>query len=444
MPEGTGGSAGVMREAGVVRNRNFMVFWVSETSSLIAMELTRLVFPLVAIITLGATAFEVGILNAVLYAPAIIFSLLIGVWLDRRRRRPNLIISNAVRAVLIGLIPVASLTSVLSMPMLYAVAFLAGVLTVVFEVGSLSYLPTLVDRRHLAAANGRIQASFSLAAIAGPSLGGVLVGILTAPIAFAASAVGFACSAALLGTIRKKEPEPESADGHAPVIPSVKEGLRAVFADSLLRNLLTQSAAFNLVQNALVVVFMVYVVRSLGLSPTQLGFVLGSGAGAALVGAFLANRITNLLGLGRTLLVVTFAVCLSPLILLAPRDAGMASMVLLVTFQAIIGFHLVIWNINTLTLRQIVTPNRLLGRMNASYRMVLFGTIPVGALLGGALGEVFSLRTAMVMAAVLLMTPIAWIFFSPVFRLSQMPTEADETTAGPAVPPAAADEPTPR
>jgi predicted MFS family arabinose efflux permease len=411
------------RTGRLLSDRSFVTFWVCETASLLAMELTRLVLPLVALFALGATALQVGLLNAALYAPIILFSLFIGVWLDRRTRRPTLIVSNLARALLIGLVPLASLTSWLSLAMLYVIAFLVGALAVAFELGSLSYLPGLVGREQLAEANGRIQTSFSLAAIAGPSLGGVMVAAFTAPHAFIPSAVAFAVSALMLWRIRAPEPAPVSDTEDRAVFPAIAEGLRTVFATPLLRNLLTQSAAFNLFNTALAVVFIVYAVRVLGLSPTQLGFVLGAGATAAVAGALLTNRLTQALGLGRTLLGVSLTVCLSPLLLLLPSDAGFGSMAVLVGYEAIAGFHLVIWNINTLTLRQVVTPDRLLGRMNASYRMVLFGTIPLGSLLGGGLGELLGVDTAVVAMVLLMLTPLGWVLFSPVFRLTRMPAE---------------------
>jgi MFS family permease len=414
---------------GVLRDSQFLRFWASETVSLLSTELMTLVFPLIAIYTFSATTFQVGLVQACLYAPVILFSLLIGVWLDRRRRRTTLILSNAVRGLLITLIPVAKLTSLLSLPMLYAIVFLVGTLTVMFEVGSLSYLPSLVARHHLADANSRIQASFSLAAIAGPSLGGVLVGALSAPLAVPVSAVGFMLSAIFLSTIRKEEPLPQRDPARPSIAASIAEGLRAVIANSLLRHLITQSTTFNLVQNGLLVVFVVYVVRHLGLRPAQLGLVLGAAAVAALLGALTTNRITRALNLGRTLRLAAFGSCVPPLLILIPRDNSVGAIALLIAAQALVSFNLVVWNVNTLTLRQVVTPHRLLGRVNASYRMVLYGAAPVGAVLGGALGDLLGLRAAMVTAALVMLVPIAWTFFSPVFRLSEMPSGPDELSA---------------
>ena len=410
------------------RDQNFLLFWGSETASLLGSELARLVYPLIAILTFGATAFQVSLIQAFMYAPIIMFSLVVGVWFDRRRhRRHALLITNTVRALVIALVPLAYAESLLSLPLLYAVIFVVGCLTLMFEVGSLSYIPTLVERRHLTSANSRIQISFSLAAIAGPSLGGVLVAVMKGPVALAVSAVGFALSSVLLGMIRKAEPTAPTEGRREPILDSIKEGLRTVFSEPMLRNLLAQSATYNFFQNALIVVFVVYVVRTLGFSPQQLGFVLGFGAAAALLAAAVTNQITRRMGLGRTLRIATFGCCLPALLMLVPRNASLVSVVVLIIAQAISSFNLVVWNVNTLTLRQVVTPNGVLGRMNASYRMILYGTAPFGALAGGLLGETLGLRWAMVTTASLLLIPIGWTFISPVFRLSQMPDGPEET-----------------
>lgn len=419
---------------GLTRDRNFLLFWGSETTAFLGAEFTRLTFPLIGILTFGASAFQVSLIQVFFYAPVIMFSLLIGVWLDRRRRHGVLVSTAAARALAIALIPLAAALSQLSLPLLYVVVFVVGALNLIFEIGSLSYLPNLVGRQHLAEANSRIQTSYSVAAIAGPGVGGVLVGAFSPPTTLVVTATGFALSAVLLATIRKEEPAPVAAADRPSIPTSIREGLHAVFANSMLRNLLSQSAAFNLLQNAVNVVLVLYVVRTLGLSPQQLGIVLGAGAVAALLAATTTNRITRALGLGRTLRLVTAGCCSPALLVLIPNDASAASVVLLVAAQALIAFNLVVWNINTLTLRQVVTPNEVLGRMNASYRMVLFGVAPLGALLGGLLGDRLGLRTAMVTTALLMLIPIGWMLFSPVFRLTRMPDGPETDGPGAAGP----------
>lgn len=307
------------------------------------------------------------------------------------------------------------------MGLLYVVAFCAGLLTVLFDVGILSYVPGLVEQRHLAEANSKITVSYSVVSICGPGLAGFLVGALSAPVALTVDAVSYLVSATALSRIRKVEQAPEQPEVRPSVFSSIAEGLRTVVGSRILRHLATQSATFNLFENVLTTIFLVYAVRILGFGPTPLGFVVGAGSVGALLGAVLASRIGNRLGFGRTLWLSTLVACVSPLLLLAPQGSGPVSMVLISAALAVHGFHLAIFNINALTLRQTVTPNRLLGRMNASYRLVLFGTVPIGALLGGSLASLFGLRAALVVGVIGVASPVAWLTFSPVFRLREMP-----------------------
>lgn len=410
----------------LTHNRDFLKVWSGETISLIGTQVTQLALPLVAIYTLRASSFDVGILNASRYLPVVIISLFAGVWLDRRRRRPILIASNLGRAVLTGLIPLTNAFGMLSMWLLCLLCVIIGTLTVIFDVGLLSYMPGLVERRHLTEANSKLQTSWSLSGIVGPGLGGLLVGLISAPVTMTIDAVSFLLSGLTLVAVRRPEADPAPTADRAPMGQSIKEGLNTVFGSPLLRALLTQSAVFNLFYNAMSTVFVVYAVRYLGLSALQLGFVVGSMSVGALAGAFTNRRITGRFGLGRMLRINTTFVAVMPLLLAVPHGHGIAAMAILMLAQLIYGANLVIYNVNTVTLRQIVTPNRLLARMNASYRLLLFGTVPIGALLGGLLAEVLGLRTAMVITVITMLAPIGWTFFSPVFQLTTMPEPAGE------------------
>jgi hypothetical protein len=403
--------------SGLLRDRGFVTFWAGETVSATGVQISELALLLTAVVTLRASAFEIGLLNVARYTPFVVVSLFAGVWFDRHRRRPALIASNAGRALLLGLVPLAVLSGVLSIGLLYVIGFLLGALTVVFDVGSLSYLPGLVSQRHLTEANSKVQASYALAGIGGPGLGGLLIGILTAPITLFFSSATYLASAVSLILISRPEPEPEATDETPSIRTLIGEGIRAVFGNSILRNLATQSAVFNLFENVVTTIFAVYAIRSLGLSAGHLGLILGAGAVGALVGAALSNRITRLTGPGTALRLSTLAGCVSPVLLLIPRSAGPVALVILATGLAVHGASLTVFNVNALTLRQGITPTRLLGRMNASYRLLLFGTIPLGALLGGALASAFGLRAALIIGVCGLAGPIAWIPFSPVFAL---------------------------
>jgi len=402
-------------------NSDFVKLWVGETISLIGSQVTQFALPLVAVLTLRSTVLEVGALNALRFVPVIVISIFAGVWLDRRRRRPVLVASALCSAVMIGLVPLASAIGLLSIGLLYVVAVLSGALTVVSDVGALSYVPFLVERRHLAESNSKLQASFAVAGISGPGLAGLLIGLITAPITLSVDAVSYLFAALGLVRIRKQEPEPEPAAEQPSIRQSIAEGFHAVYGTRLLRVLLAQSATLNVGFGAVSTVFTVYAIRYLHLSPAKLGIAVAGLAVGALFGALLANRFRHALGLGRCMAVSIVGVSASPVVLLIPRSAGMVATAVLFAAWLGHGAGISVWNVNTITLRQALTPMRLLARMNATYRMLLFGALPVGALAGGLLGNTLGLRTALLISVIVLTTPILWIFFSPVFRLVDMP-----------------------
>jgi hypothetical protein len=429
-----GAGAAGRADGGMFINRDFARLWAGETVSQIGSQVTLFALPLVAILTLHATVLQVGVLNALRFVPVIVVALAAGVVLDRRRRRPVLIACSLVNAVLIGLVPVAAVTGMLSMGLLYVLALLVGTLTVCFDVGALSYVPFLVGREHLTDANSKIQASTAFAGIAGPGLAGLLIGLVTAPITLTADAVSYLFSAAGLLSIRRPEPGPDPGQERLPLRRSVAEGFRAVYGTRLLRALLTQSAVLNVGFGATSTIFTVYAVRTLGLTPLKLGIVMAALQAGALLGSLSAARIKRALGLGRTLAVSILGVSLSPILLLLPRGAGVAAVAVLAASWLGHGGGISVWNVNTITLRQAVTPTRLLARMNATYRMLLFGALPAGALAGGLLGNAAGLHAALIAAVIVLIAPVLWIFFSPVFRLTEMPSVPQEVARVPAVP----------
>ncbi len=411
------------REPGgsVLANTDFVKLWAGETVSLLGTQITQLAMPLVAVLTLRATVFEVGVLNALRLVPVLLVSLLAGVWLDRRRRRPVLIACALGNAVLIGLVPLASVAGLLSIGLLYLVTALVGLLNMTFDIGALSYVPNLVDGRHLTAANSRLQASEAIAGIAGPGLAGLLIGLVTAPITLSADAISYLFSAAGLLLISKPEPAPEVPREQASIGRSIAEGLRTVYGSRVLRSLLTQSAALNLTFGAVLPVFLVYAIRDLHLSPLELGIVMAAAAAGGLTGTIVIRPLRAALGLGRSMLLATFGLSLPLLLLMVPASASAASVALLIVAQFLYGGSATMFNVIAITLRQVVTPRRLLARMNASYRMMLFGAPVFGAFVGGLLGTTLGLRLALVVSLISMTSPLLWIFFSPVFRLREMP-----------------------
>jgi MFS family permease len=417
--------------SGLLANRDFVKLWTGQTVSLIGTQVTQFSMPLVAVLTLNATVLEVGILNALRFVPVLLLSLFAGVWLDRRRRRPILICCALGNSLLIALVPIASVTGLLSIGLLYVVTTLVGLLNMVFDVGALSYVPQLVDRRHLSQANSRLQASNAVAGISGPGLAGLLVGLITAPITLSVDAVSYLASAFGLLAITRREPEPERKEDRQPVGRSIAEGLRAVYGSKLLRALLTQSAALNLFFGAVITVFVVYAVRYLHLTPFKLGLVLGASAVGALSGALFSTRVRRRLGLGRSMVVNTIGLSAAPLLMIVPRGAGLGSMIILICSHLLYGSNVSMFNVTAITMRQTVTPRRVLARMNATYRMLLFGAPLFGALMGGLLGDALGLRPALIISLIAMTSPVLWIAFSPVFRLREMPA-GPPPEAGPA------------
>lgn len=421
-------------DRGAFGNPDFVKLWSGQSISLIGTQVTQFTMPLVAILTLNATVIQVGVLNALRFIPVVLLSLLAGVWLDRRRRRPVLIACALGNAVFIGMVPLASATGLLSIGMLYVVVTMAGLLSMAFDVGVLSYVPNLVEREHLADANSKIQASTAFAGVAGPGLAGILVGLVTAPVTLTADSVSYLFSAGGLLAIRKPEPAPEVPEVRISIRQSISEGLHAVWGSKLLSSLLTQGSALNLFFGGYVTIFVVYAVRVVHLSPFELGIVMASSAVGSLVGATTARRVSKRLGLGRTMTINTVGVSLALLLLLVPRHASVGTIAVFMVAQLAYGWSIAMLNVNTITLRQIVTPKRLLARMNATYRMVLFGVAPVGMSLGGFLGSAVGLRNALVISLVLMASPLLWLLFSPAFRLKQMPSAPLEPDPPPALP----------
>jgi predicted MFS family arabinose efflux permease len=426
---GRGSGAGkAAARRGSLANRDFVRLWAGESVSLIGTQVTQFTMPLVAVLTLNATVTEVGVLNALRFVPVLTLSMLAGVWLDRRRRRPVLIACALGNAVLIGMVPLAQATGVLSIGLLYVIVTLTGLLSMTFDVGALSYLPDLVGRDQLADANGKIQASTAFAGVAGPGLAGILIGLITAPVTLTIDSVSYLFSAAGLLWIRKPEPAPEVPEVRPSVRQSIAEGLRAVWGSKLLSALLVQGTALNLFFGGYITVFVVYAVRVVHLSPFELGVVLAASSAGSFVGATTAGRARSRLGLGRAMLINTAGVSLPLLVLLVPRHAGLATMAIFVAAHLVYGWSIGMFNVNAITLRQVVTPRRVLARMNAAYRMVLWGAAPIGMSLGGVLGAAAGLRPALAVSLALMASPLLGVFFSPVYRLTEMPAAPQEPT----------------
>lgn len=408
---------------GLWRQPDFLKLWTAETISQLGSQVTALALPLVAIVLLRATPLEVGLLTAVDFLPFLVVGLPAGVWVDRMRRRPILIAGDIGRAIALLSIPFAYALGALTIWQLYAVGFVVGVLTVFFDVAYQSYLPSLVEREHLVEGNAKLDISRSGAQLAGPGVAGLLIGIVTAPIAIVADALSFLGSALFVFLIRRREPDPEPerhADGQrVGMRTQIAEGLRYVLNHRYLRNIAATTATGNLFGNISFSMLLLYAVQELRLSVETIGLIFAIGNVGFLAGAILAARVTRILGVGPTIIVM--AALAGPGALLVPLAIGSLAVPLLIASGVIGGFSTVVYNVNQVSLRQSITPDRMQGRMNATMRFIVWGTIPIGATLGGILGSTIGVYQTLWVGAIGSLFSFLPALFSPLRGIRTMP-----------------------
>ena len=418
-------------QGGLWRHGDFLKLWSAETVSVFGSQVGQLAMPLVAILVLDATAFEVAALGVVLFLPFIFFTLPAGVWVDRLPRRPILIVGDFGRAALLATVPIAYLADALTLAQLFVVAFLVGTLQVFFDVAYQSYLPSLVERAQIIDGNSKLEISRSAAQVGGPGLGGVLVQLFTAPYAVLLDAVSFLGSGLFLLRIRKAE-EPRTvadANGQKPSLwTDLKEGLHFVLSNPNLRAQAGCTGTSNFFANVAFATLLVFAVRELGLSAGAIGIVFSLGAAGSLAAAFTATRVSARLGIGPTSIVAT-ALFGPATLLVAFAPAGDAAIPILVVSQLIFGYTVVVYNIVQVSYRQAICPPRLQGRMNSVMRFMVWGTIPIGGLLGGALATWVGLRETIVIGAIGGGLAFLWLLLSPQRHLREMPKPVDDHLA---------------
>jgi MFS family permease len=342
------------------------------------------------------------------------------VWVDRLRRRPILIAGDVGRAALLASIPIVYLAGHLTLAQLYVVGFLVGIHTVFFDVAYQSYLPQLVDRETLIEGNSKLQMTVAGAAIAGPGLSGGLIALVTAPYAILVDACSFLVSGGFTLAIRKREEAPPAGERRQLFV-ELWEGLRYVLRHRLLLPQALSTGVSNYATNITFAVYFVFVYRELGLTPALVGAIGAIGAIGWLIGSWQANRLRRLLGVnGATLLGASLTGPAALLIPLAPHSKA-GAIPFLAASGMIMGFGAVVYNIQQVSLRQAITPERLQGRMNASMRFLLWGTIPLGSLTGGALAAAYGVETALVIGAIVAFTSVLPIVLSPLRTLRDFP-----------------------
>lgn len=399
---------------------DFGRFWVAQGSASVGAQVSELALPLLAVVTLGASAGQVGALGVARWVPFLVLALPLGVVVDRRRRRPLLVGADLARAAATAVVVGLAVAGRLDVPLLLALVVVIGAFTVLFEVSYQSYLPAVVARDGLERANGRLQATAAAAEIGGPGLGGLLVQAFTAPVALAVHAVTYVVSAAALAQVRAEERlPPPSGRGFAR---ELADGLRFVGRDRLLVSLAGFAGIYNFFSQWVMVLFTVHAVRTLGLSAGQVGLVLSLGAVGSFAGAAAAPRTVQRFGVGTTLVTCAAVECvaLAALPAVDPAWSRWVAVVVLVAAFNVNGAGTALSSVVALTLRQRRTPDHVLGRVNATMRWLSYGTIALGAAAGGAVGGLVGTRAGIAAGCAGTLLVVAWVTASPLRRVRDL------------------------
>ena len=413
-----------MSKGVLLRHRDFRLLWGGETVSELGSQVSLLAIPLLAVGTLHATTFEMGLLTAASTAAFLIVGLPAGVWVDRVRRRRLMISADIGRLLALGSIPVAYAVGGLTLAQLFVVTLVSGILTVFFDVAYQSYLPALVGREHLVEGNAKLTGSAEVAAVAGPSVAGGLVQAIGSAAAVGVDSASFLVSAVSVAAIRAPEPKPIApAGGHPKLWQGIAEGLHFVFGNALLRALAATTATANLFSGIAAAVEIVFLVRVVHASAGVIGLLFALGGVGGVAGAFAAGPIARLLGGARATIA---GIAISAGALLIPLTMPGAGLLYFGVGLMLVSFSATVYNVNQVSFRQRLCPDRLLGRMNATMRFVVWGVLPVGALLGGILGATFGLRPTLWVGAIGQAVAGIWLLASPMRRLKDFPEAPPE------------------
>ena len=403
---------------GLWGNRDFRLLWTGETTSMLGSMVASTALPLVAVVTLGASTFQVGLLTAIAWLPWLVVGLPAGAWVDRLPKRPVMLACNTVSMAVFGSVPLAAALGALSMPYLLAAALLGGVAKVFFTLAYRAYLPALVRPDELLDANAKLQGSESATQVGGPGLAGLLAQAFGPVSGVLADAVSFGVSVLCVRAIKVREAVVPV--DRTPLRSQIAEGLRFVLQDRYLRTLMTFGAVSNLALTGYQAIQIVFLSRTLGAAPGLVGLVLAVAASGGVLGAALAGRLGARFGTARAfLLCEVFA---APMLLLGPLSGPGWGLVLFVLAEFGVCAGVVASNVLTTTFRQQYCPPELFSRINSSASIVNYGTIPLAGVLGGVLGEVIGVReTLWVMSGVLI---VALGMLAPLAKERDFPVTA--------------------
>lgn len=372
------------------RNPAYRRYLGADVLSQFGTQVTLVALPLVALITLDATPFQLGLLTAVEMIPFLLVGLPAGVWVDRMRRRPILIVTDLVRAAALGSVPLAAVLGQLTLPHLYVVALVVGVCAVFFDVAHMSFLPSIIEKGALARAIGMLESLRSVAGVAGPGVGGAMVQLLTAPIALAADALSYLASAFLLRGLKATE-EVKPVQERRSLRAELLEGIRYVLGHPILRRVAMVGGLNMLANGFWAVVQPLFLIDELGVSAAVYGLIVSTYGIGGVVGALIAPKVVERFGLGRAMYGGALLAMVFPLIIPFSGPGWQLVFYPLGTLTWLIAA--VVFNVGQASYRQAVTPDHLRGRMNASMRFLMWSMMPVGSVLAGLLAESLPIST---------------------------------------------------
>lgn len=400
--------------------RDFRRLWAAQAVSDFGARITREGLPMMAVISLAATPGELGLLAAVAGAPALLVGLGAGGFVDRGRRRRILVTADLLRAGVLVTLPVAAWLHALSLPHVFAAAALVAGASALFDIADHAYLPTVVLRERITAANARLSATESVAEMGGPALAGLLFQWLTAPIAVAVNAATYVASAMFLATIKAPEP-PADPHPRRGWLDGVRTGTAAAWAEPRVRPLLAMAVASGAFGGVFSALYVVFALRTLLLTPALLGLAIATGGAGALVGSLIAQPLAHRVGPGPALLTCAFVSVASALIIPLSPPGPAAGMSFLIISQILGDAFGTAALILSASLRQLLLPQRLLGRTGAAFQAIAGGAALIGALAGGILGQGLGVRSALLFAAVgLSLAPLLGLA-SPLRRMRNFP-----------------------
>lgn len=402
------------------RDRRFATYWSGQTVSQLGDRISELALPLIAVTTLHASAAEVGVLTAAIWAPNLL-SLVVGAWVDHQRRKKRLlVVANLIQAAAVAVLPIAHLAGFMSMWLLYAVALVLGAGGVLYQTSYPPFFARLVRRDQYLQANSLLSATRSGSFIAGPALGGLLIQALTAPVAMVVDAVSFLGSALAIGSVKVDEPPVEGAGEGPGLWRRSVEGLRFLRRHPYLRATLGCSTVVNLFSFVASAVVILFASRTLGLDPGQIGLAFGIGAVGGLVGAVFASRVARRVGPG--VAGVVGAVLFSAPLAFIPLASGPSwvKIAVLAAVEFVGSVGVMLYDININSIQTAVTPDRMRSRSAGAYATVNYGVRPLGALLGGFMAEWVGVPTTLVVAGVGGCLGILWLWRSPVVRIRRV------------------------